>query len=162
MANSDRFGFEALLAEVAARLGDTPAPAVPREIESALARLIDFFGYDRGTYSNLDAGAALQVVASAAVAGMAPLPRGAYGPELPWLREELRAGRVVALPRLPEDLPPEARAEAEHCQRHLAEVCSCHLSLHRVSIERFGTEGTRPGRFGSGGQASHISSPFRS
>src|SRR6478609_7758364 len=84
MANGDRFGFEALLAEVAARLGDTPAPAVPREIESALARLIDFFGYDRGTYSNLDAGAALQ---------------------------------VVALPRLPEDLPPEARAEAEHCQR---------------------------------------------
>jgi len=117
MANSDRFGFEALLAEVAARLGDTPAPAVPREIESALARLIDFFGYDRGTYSNLDAGAALQVVASAAVAGMAPLPRGAFGPELPWLREELRAGRVVALPRLPEDLPPEAQAEAEHCRR---------------------------------------------
>ena len=87
------------------------------EIERALARLIDFFGYDRGTYSEVAADGTLQVCASAAAAGFAPIPQGEYGANLPWFSDALRAGKVVALPRLPEGLPPQAKAEAEHCAR---------------------------------------------
>ena len=109
--------FEALLADVAARFADVQAAEAIAEIERALARLIDFFGYDRGTYSEFEADSTLQVRASAAAAGFAPMPQGQFGADLAWFVGALRAGKVVALPRLPEGLPPQAKAEAEYCAR---------------------------------------------
>lgn len=109
--------FEALLADVAARFADIQAAEAIAEIERALARLIDFFGYDRGTYSEFETDSTLQVRASAAARGFAPNPQGQFGADFAWFVGALRAGKVVALPRLPEDLPPQAKAEAEYCAR---------------------------------------------
>ena len=41
----------------------------------------------------------------------------AFGSELPWYAGELRAGRVVMMPSLPDDLPAEAVAEADYVRR---------------------------------------------
>ena len=95
--------FEALLADVAARFADVPATEAVAEVERALARLVDFFGYDRGTYSEVAADGTLQVCASAAAAGFAPIPQGEYGANLPWFSDALRAGKrrrpAAACPR---------------------------------------------------------------
>jgi signal transduction histidine kinase len=113
-----RSRFEALLADLAARFADVPAAATLAEVERALIRLIDFFGYDRGSYAELGAqGGGMNIVASAAAAGIAPTPKGEFGAQLSWWLAELHAGRVVALPDLPRSLPPHAVAEAEFCRR---------------------------------------------
>ena len=109
--------FEALLADLAARFANAQPGEVATQIERALAQLVDLFGYDRCTYSEFADDARLVVLSSAAAAGLAPLPRGCFDEGLAWFLDELRAGRVVAMPRLPDGLPPEAHAEAEHCRR---------------------------------------------
>ena len=113
----DRLAFERLLADLAARFADVPPGEVVAEIESALERLVEFFGYDRCTYGEFDAQGALHVVASAAGAGVKPHRLGAFGAQQTWYLGELRAGRPVVLPSLPAGLPPHAQAEAEHVRR---------------------------------------------
>ena len=114
LALIDRLAFERLLAEFASRFADVPVGAVTAEIESALSRLVHFFGYDRCTYGEFGADGSLDVMCSAAAGRVAPYPRGPYGNERSWYLGELRAGRPVVLPALPKGLPPHARAEAEH------------------------------------------------
>ena len=87
------------------------------EIEGALTQLVDFLGYDRCTYSEFAADGTLNVLCSAAVGGVEPILRGAFGAGLSWFLRELRAGRIVALSTIPDELPPQATAEAEHSKR---------------------------------------------
>ena len=55
---------------------------------------------------------------SVAIPGVELVPVGtAFGKELTWYAGELRAGRVVLMPSLPDDLPAEAVAEAEYVRR---------------------------------------------
>jgi len=116
-ARVDRLAFERLLAELASCFADAPSAAVPAEIERALQRLVDFFGYDRCTYGELALDGSFSVVCSAAGAGFEPLPRGPRVTHEPWLIDQIRAGRVVALSDLPNGLPADAVADAEHCLR---------------------------------------------
>jgi FixJ family two-component response regulator/signal transduction histidine kinase len=113
LALIDLLAFERLLAELASRFADVPPGAVTGEIRSALNRLVDFFGYDRCTYSEFAADGTLGIVASAAVAGVKPLRPGPFREGLDWFLAELRAGRPLVLPELPKGLPPHAKAEAE-------------------------------------------------
>ena len=112
-----RLAFERMLAELASRFADVPSGGVPEEIERALLRLVEFFGYDRCTYGEFAADGTLTVIASAAAAGLKPHPLGAFGEAKSWFLGELRAGRAVVLPALPRGLPPHAKAEREDVKR---------------------------------------------
>src|SRR5207247_9861935 len=52
---------------------------------------------------------------SYATGEIAPFPRGDRAGVFPWLTARIRQGEVVRLPRLPDDLPPEAMAEKQFC-----------------------------------------------
>ncbi len=108
--------FERLLADLAARFADVSAAAVIDEIKTALERLLHFFGYDRGSYGELGPDGRLTILAAVAAPGIDPLPLGAFDHRMQWLLGELREGRIVALPALPEGLPPQAAMEAEFCR----------------------------------------------
>ena len=112
-----RLAFERMLAELASRFVDVPSGGVPEEIERALLRLVEFFGYDRCTYGEFAADGALTVIASAAAPGLKPHRLGAFGEAKSWFLGELRAGRAVVLPALPRGLPPHAKAEREDLKR---------------------------------------------
>ena len=113
LALVDFLAFERLLAELASRFADVPPGAVKAEIRSGLKRLVDFFGYDRCTYCEFAADGTLNIVASAAVAGLKALRPGPFREGLAWFVGELHAGRPLVLPALPGGLPPQAKAEAE-------------------------------------------------
>jgi FixJ family two-component response regulator/signal transduction histidine kinase len=117
LALIDRLAFERLLADLASHFADVRSGAVVAELESALQRLVHFFGYDRCTYSEFGADEALTVLASAAAGRVEPHRLGAFGEEMAWLLGELRAGRPVVLPALPKGLPRHAKAEAEYVKR---------------------------------------------
>jgi FixJ family two-component response regulator/signal transduction histidine kinase len=126
LALIDRLAFERLLADLASRFADVPAGGVAGEIRIALKRLVDFFGYDRCTYSEFAADGTLNIVASAAVPGVGPLRPGPFSLEQPWFLAELHAGRPVVLPTLPKGLPADAKAEREHVK---ASGLRSHLSI---------------------------------
>ena len=109
--------FEQLLAELSVRFANVLPDTIVDEVETALARLVDTLGYDRCTYTEFAPDGSLHVLCSAAVGGIAPLPRGPFGADLPWLVGEIRAGRTVALANLPGGLPPEAAAELARMTR---------------------------------------------
>jgi FixJ family two-component response regulator/signal transduction histidine kinase len=109
--------FEQLLAELSVRFANVLPDTIVDEVETALARLVDTLGYDRCTYTEFAPDGTLHVLCSAAVGGIAPLSRGPFGADMPWLVGEIRAGRTVALANLPDGLPPEANAELERVTR---------------------------------------------
>jgi FixJ family two-component response regulator/signal transduction histidine kinase len=116
-ARGERQQFERLLADLSVRLANVPRDGVAAEIQAALEQLVDTLGYDRCTYSELAPDDTLHILCSVAAGGIAPLPRGPFGANLPWLVGEIRAGRVVALADLPNGLPATASAEAERSRR---------------------------------------------
>ncbi|MDM0106980.1 response regulator [Variovorax sp. J22R24] len=113
----ERLAFERLLAELSESFVDVSSADFLSKAERSLSKLVSFLGYDRCTFAELVAGDYLHVLCSAAASGREPLPRGRFPYRLPWFLGELRAGRVVSLARLPDDLPPHAIDEAEHCRK---------------------------------------------
>jgi hypothetical protein len=93
------------------------------EIRGALGRLLDFLGFLRSSFGELvDAGERFEVLCSVARDGTEAIPRGPP-PPLPWYFGELRTGRMVVLPNIPEDFPPEATAEIEgDCRRTMHQI----------------------------------------
>jgi FixJ family two-component response regulator/signal transduction histidine kinase len=116
-ALGDRLAFERLLADLSARFADVPGDQVTGEIERALRVLVEFFDYDRVAFGELTVDGTLNVLAAAAVPGVATIALGRFGVEMSWLLGEFRAGRIVNLPSLPDDLPAHATAEAEFCRK---------------------------------------------
>lgn len=115
---TERLAFERLLADLSARFANVSADRVHTEIERALKQLIDFLDFDRSSFGEFSAdGGEAYVLCSAAVEGVQPMPRGRFPPQLVWYLGELRAGRTIVMASLPEDLPPEAVAEAEYCRQ---------------------------------------------
>jgi FixJ family two-component response regulator/signal transduction histidine kinase len=114
---SDASRFEALATELSMQLGNASSQDIALQVDAALQRLVEALGYDRVTYAELGADGYLVVRWSAARAGVDPQPPGTFGQELQWFTSELRAGRVVALPDLPDGLPPEATNEAAYVRR---------------------------------------------
>ncbi len=113
----ERLAFERLLGDLSALFADLPADRVIDEIAGALARLIDFLGYDRCTFGEFadDAGR-FDVLCSVARDGIDPTPLGP-APSLPWYFRELQAGRLIVAGAIPDDLPPEAGVEIDYCRR---------------------------------------------
>ncbi|MEY6432831.1 sigma 54-interacting transcriptional regulator [Thioalkalicoccus limnaeus] len=116
-AFAERLAFEQLLGNLSALFADLPAERVVDEIGRALAQLIEHLGFHRASFAEIRGqGEPIEVICSAVRAGCQAMPTGP-APDLPWYLGELAAGRLVVLPRIPEDLPPQARVEAEYCQR---------------------------------------------
>ncbi len=114
----ERLTFERLLADLSARFANVPGDAVESEIERGLRQLIAFLGYERSTFFEFAADGSMITLCSVAVPGVELVPVGtAIGRELTWYAGELRAGRVVKMPSLPDDLPAEAVAEIEYARR---------------------------------------------
>jgi transcriptional regulator with GAF, ATPase, and Fis domain len=113
----DELAFERTLGEIAARIASVASDEVEAEIAAAMRRLITLLGFDRGTLFRyeLEPGR-LVALLSVAVPGVEPVPLGDRA-ALPWYIRQLASGRPVILARLPDDLPPEAAAEREHCAR---------------------------------------------
>ncbi|MDM0073728.1 response regulator [Variovorax sp. J2P1-59] len=113
----ERLAFERLLADLSERFADVSSADFLTKAERSLSQLVSFLGYDRCTFAELVAGDYLNVLCSAAASGQEALPRGRFSYRLPWFLGELRAGRVVSMSRLPDDLPAHAIDEAEHCRK---------------------------------------------
>ena len=116
---ADTLAFERMLSAVLAELGNVPAERMRDAITGTLQRLIDFLDFDRSTVLEFRTGdGEVDVVCSVTRDGIAPFPGdGSFTASIPWLLRELRAGRLVALAVVPDDLPKEATVEAEYCRR---------------------------------------------
>jgi formate hydrogenlyase transcriptional activator len=123
---AERLTFERLLGDLSALFANLPPERVIAEIEQALARLLEFLGFDRSSFGEFrDEQAPITVLCSVSRQGFEPFPLGEV-PPLPWYFDRLRTGQLLVLPDLPADLPPEAEAEAEFCRQ--SGLCS-HLSI---------------------------------
>ncbi len=108
--------FERALVDMSARVALAGAHELDAEIARALEALLGFLEVDRSTFFEFLPGGATAVLCSVAVPGVETVARGPFPSELGWYLAELRAGRAIALTRLPEGLPPEAAREAGHAR----------------------------------------------
>jgi signal transduction histidine kinase len=114
----DRLRFETLLAELSAKLIHVEAGSMDAALESALRRMIDVLGMDRGNLDEyLDDAPGVRV--SCARPGIVELPSILAAEQFPWTVDTLRRGGVVRFCRSTE-LPEQA-------------------STDRVSYDRLGT-----------------------
>ena len=112
----ERLRFENLLSRLSAAFTNLPAEEVDGQIERGLQQIAEFLEIERsglGQFS--ENGQELVVTHSYATGGISPFPRGDITGVFPWLTARIRQGEVVRLPRLPDDLPPEAGAEKQFC-----------------------------------------------
>jgi transcriptional regulator with GAF, ATPase, and Fis domain len=112
---AERLAFERMLADLSATFTNLPSERVEEEIEHGLLRLVEFLGFDRSSFSEFMPDGGINVLCSAAVNGYQPYPRGTFPDTFAWFGSELRAGRTIVMPSLPDDLPPEAAAERRYC-----------------------------------------------
>jgi formate hydrogenlyase transcriptional activator len=106
--------FERMLADLSARFANIPAEQIESEIQIAQVILRQFLGFDRSSFGEFQNDGSLVILSSTAVEGIEP-EQGPLPSQIEWFLVKLRAGEIVQ--GLPDDLPPEAVAEAEYCQR---------------------------------------------
>ena len=106
--------FERLLVELSSQFANLAGEQFEIETQSALLRIREFLGFDRSTFAEFLEDGSLGVLSSNAVEGVDAVPLGTLRPELTWYHRKLRAGEMVILQSLPDDLPPEAVAEAAY------------------------------------------------
>ena len=106
--------FERLLVELSSKFANLAADEFEVETQSALLRIREFLGFDRSTFAEIMPDGSLNVLCSNAVEGVDPVPLGTLLPQLKWYHGKLLAGEMVVLQSLPDDLPPEAVAEADY------------------------------------------------
>ena len=108
----ERLAFERLLADISSRFANISGELVEIEIQSALKQIREMLGFDRSSFGEFRNGS-LVFLSSDAGEGIEPLALGPV-PHFAWYKSTLLAGEMIVLQSLPEDLPPQAVAEAEH------------------------------------------------
>ena len=112
----ERLRFETLLAELSATFVNLPANQVDSQIVSALRRIVEFLGIDRGGLAELLVDKNQLVMAhSYHKPGVPAQPRTIVDDQLPWYARTIYQGEVLRLCGLPDDLPPDATKEREYC-----------------------------------------------
>ncbi len=106
--------FERLLVDLSSQFANLTGEEFETATQTALLRIREFLGFDRTTFAEFLEGGVLGVLTSNAVEGVDPVPTGTLRPELIWYHRKLLAGEMVILQSLPDDLPPEAVAEAAY------------------------------------------------
>jgi signal transduction histidine kinase len=105
----DRLRFETLLAELSAKLIHVEAGGIDAALESALRRVIEVLGMDRGNLDEyLDDAPGIRV--SCARPGIAELPSILAAEQFPWTADTLHRGGVVRFGRSTE-LPEQASTD---------------------------------------------------
>ena len=105
----DRLLFETLLAVLSAKLFHVEAGAIDAALESALRRMVDFLGMDRGNLDEyMDDVPGIRV--SCARPGIVELPSILAAEQFPWTADTLRRGGVVRFCRST-DLPEQASTD---------------------------------------------------
>jgi formate hydrogenlyase transcriptional activator len=115
----ERLRFETFLSDVAARFQRLPAEHLGAAITETLERLVELLDVDRSSALELSHdGASLQITHAYARPGVAPPEFGVeLADSLPWYAEQVRQARTLVLPRMPDDLPEEARSERAYAAR---------------------------------------------
>ncbi|HEV3237505.1 MAG TPA: hypothetical protein VGZ25_10985, partial [Gemmataceae bacterium] len=112
----DKLQFEGLLAELSASFVNLPANQVDAEIETAMRRLVEFLGVDRGGFAELlIEQKQLVITHSYHRPGVPPNPRTILDEQFPWYAQTIRQGSILRLRKIPDDLPAEAALEKEYC-----------------------------------------------
>jgi transcriptional regulator with GAF, ATPase, and Fis domain len=111
-----RLAFERVLTDLSARFANVSAASFGAEIEDALRKLIEVLGFERSAFAEILGDSSLVVVGAASVPGVPVLDTGTLAGHR-WYIGQLRAGRPVVLPSLPQGLPPEAADELAYVQR---------------------------------------------
>lgn len=106
--------FERLLVDLSSQFANLSGHEFEIATETALLRIREFLGFDRSTFLEFLEDGSLDALSSNAVEGVPPVPHGKLLPELTWYQGKLFAGEMVILRSLPDDLPPEAVAEAAY------------------------------------------------
>lgn len=120
LAMEDRWRFERLLADLSTDFLNQPTDQVHRLIDGALQMLVEFLGNDRSTLIEFGKDPRhIQVTHAYAVPGCEPFPVGSFAVnQLPWFIGQFRRGKTVFVRSLPDELPPEATKERQHCLTH--------------------------------------------
>jgi signal transduction histidine kinase len=105
-----RLALETLLAELSARFANLGEDEIDREIEKWLGSLAHMLDVDRSSFAELTP-AGLAVTHSYARPGVNAHGDRPANLALPWLADEFRAGRMVVLSQIPDDLPERAAEE---------------------------------------------------
>src|ERR1700722_1535899 len=114
----ERVRFESLLADLSATFVNLASEQVDSQIESALGRLVQFLGVDRGGLGEFVRDRKQLVVTHSYQApGIPLLPRVVLDEEWPWYARTIYQGEVLRLSGLPDSLPAEASREREYCAR---------------------------------------------
>jgi transcriptional regulator with GAF, ATPase, and Fis domain len=104
-----------LVLDLSTRFTGLPVAEVDGEIERALRMMVEALGTDRSTFSLITPDGRLQQTHTWAREGFERMPPTTTG-TFPWYAGRLAAGHVVAVSRLPEELPPEAEAERAYAR----------------------------------------------
>lgn len=110
--------FKDTLFELSAGLISVPSNEIGNEIDKALALIAGVWDFELVLFSELtDDQGRLIPVHSYAAPGVTVPPFIDGGREIPWLMQEVRKGKAVALSRLPDDLPVDAAPDRDFCLR---------------------------------------------
>ena len=112
----ERLAFERLLVDLSSQFANLAGDQFEIVTRTALSRILEFLGFDRGTFGEFLDNGAIDVLSSSAIEGVDPIANGNLPLDLVWYHRKLRAGEMIILQSLPDDLPPEAVAEAEYCR----------------------------------------------
>jgi len=111
---NERLAFERLLFDLSSQFANLAGERFEAATQTALLRMREFLGFDRGTFAEFLEDGSISVLSSNAIEGVDPVPLGRLPLEWSWYHRKLLAGEIVMLQSLPDDLPPEAIAEAAH------------------------------------------------
>jgi transcriptional regulator with GAF, ATPase, and Fis domain len=113
-STDERLAFERLLFDISSQFANLAGDQLESVTQTALSRIREFLGFDRGTFAEFLEDGSINVLATTAIEGVPPVAPGRLPLNLSWYHRKLRAGEIVIIHSLPDDLPPEAVAEAEH------------------------------------------------
>ncbi len=105
--------FGRLVSDLSTRFTGLPVEQVDGEIERALRLFVELLGTDRSTFYLIDPDGRLAMTHSWAREGVEPSTPSTSS-RVPWYTRTLAKGDVIAMSRLPDDLPPDAEAEREY------------------------------------------------
>ena len=121
-----RLEFETLISDLSSRFINLPSGEVDRAIEDALRRVCELLGVDLAVLWQWSATAPDVITPTHAYPsqeGLLPARAAARQEHFPWLRQEMLAGRVVAVSSL-EEFPAEAAVDREYLPPARRQVAS--------------------------------------
>ena len=144
-ALEEQLKFERLVSEISAGFIDAPVSLVDGNVERALKQVCVFMDIDRCHLFECLANAKTLVLThhSRPDDAQAAEPPG-DAPLLPWLVNQLRQGRTVALEEVARDLPPEANEERAHAAHNgIKSMLTMPLRINAEMVHGIGFQTTR-------------------